>query len=208
MGAASEGRGAWVAPVALSAAWLALGLWPLLGFVPTLACLSLVVVGLGLWRAREVVLAGERRRLGVDVALGVGLGLVGLALTHGIAAVLFPLWPEGRVEMGRLASLVSAELAPAPAFAATALIGAAEEVLWRGLGHHALSRWLRPWPAVVVGALWYAACQAGLGAVLPVAAAVVLGLVTGGLRVVTGGLVAPLAMHLVWTLGVVFVWPP
>jgi membrane protease YdiL (CAAX protease family) len=190
----------------LSLLWLLAGIFQPFGFVPSLAIVSVLVIIFGL--------RFQPRRDAAKVPtwksslLGLGVGGIGLGLTHLIAFVLFPLWPEGRTEMGRLASLVSAEWPPVPAFFATALIGTSEEILWRGLAHRGLIARYSPILAISLGTLWYALCQVGLGAVLPVVAALVLGAVTGFLRHYTGGLAAPIGMHLVWTLGVVWVFPP
>lgn len=201
-------------PLVLSALWLLGGILQPLGFVPTLALIACVIIAVVMraTRANRDLAPPTLARLGPLAAagLGAGVGVIGLAVTHLIAWGLLPLWPEGKAELGRLSSLVMAEWPAALAFLSTALIATAEELLWRGLGARALSARLpgQPYLALSLGTLWYAVCQAGLGAALPIAAALVLGAVTGLLRLWTGGLAAPVAMHLVWTLGVVWVVPP
>ncbi len=207
----STGRRQAISPLAmalgLSLLWLLAGIFQPLGFVPSLAIVSILVIVFGaLYLPRTELPSGFPRWK--SSLLGIAVGAIGLGLTHLIAIVLFPLWPEGRTEMGRLAALVSAEWPPVPAFLATALIGTSEEILWRGFGHRGLIARYSRILAITLGTLWYALCQVGLGAVLPVVAALVLGAVTGFLRYYTGGLAAPIGMHLVWTLGVVWVFPP
>jgi membrane protease YdiL (CAAX protease family) len=207
-----------ITPIALSALWLGAGILQPLGFVPTLAVIALLVVGAHILLSRRhrssrpprasVGAAPRTVVLAREFGLGAVAGLAGLVVTHAIARALFPLWPGGRAELGRLFAIVATDLPPALAIPATALIAVAEELLWRGLSHRALASKLPVSAAVAVGAAWYMICQAGLGAALPVAAALVLGTVTSLLRVWTGRLAASIGLHLVWTLGIVWVTPP
>jgi hypothetical protein len=75
-----------------------------------------------------------------------------------------------------------------------------EELYWRGVIQGAALQRFRPWVAIVGSSLLYAAVNAWSGNVLQVLAALVCGVVWGGLAWWTGGLVAPLVAHVLWDL--------
>lgn len=86
----------------------------------------------------------------------------------------------------------------------TAVNGIAEELYFRGGLYAAVGRK----HAVAVTTVVYAITTAGAGIPLLVLAAVLLGLVTGLQRRVTGGVLGPIITHLVWSLGMLFLLPP
>ncbi len=85
----------------------------------------------------------------------------------------------------------------------TALNGVAEELYFRGALYDALparSAWL-------ITAVVYAIAVLPSGILLLSAAAALLGLLTGLLRRATGGLLAPIVAHLIWSLGMLLLLP-
>ncbi|MGC3994665.1 MAG: CPBP family intramembrane metalloprotease [Propionicimonas sp.] len=85
----------------------------------------------------------------------------------------------------------------------TAVNGLAEELFFRG----ALFAALAPGRAVVGAALASALATVASGVPLLVLAALVLGLVTGAQRRVTGGVLGPMVTHVTWSLGMLFLLP-
>lgn len=85
----------------------------------------------------------------------------------------------------------------------TALNGVAEELYFRGALYDAVpvrSAWL-------LTAVAYALATLPSGVLLLSAAAALLGVLTGLLRRATGGLLAPIVAHLVWSLGMLLLLP-
>jgi membrane protease YdiL (CAAX protease family) len=136
-----------------------------------------------------------------DAALGVLVGVVTLVATY----VGYPLvrpWFGDEVR----ALYVLAAITP-QALGLTLVVIVGEEVLWRGALTSSLLARCRPWVAIALASVVYGAAQGGSGSVLLVVAAVAFGLVWGALRVWTGGLVAPLIAHLLWTPVVLGAFP-
>lgn len=86
----------------------------------------------------------------------------------------------------------------------TAINGVAEELFFRGAVYAAFPR---RWNLLGSTAL-YALSTAFSGVLLLTFAAVCLGLLTGAQRRVTGGVAGPIASHLTWSLGMLFLLPP
>lgn len=86
----------------------------------------------------------------------------------------------------------------------TALNGVAEELFFRGAVYAAFPR---RWNLLGSTAL-YALSTAFSGVLLLTFAALCLGLLTGAQRRVTGGVAGPIASHLTWSLGMLFLLPP
>jgi uncharacterized protein len=80
-----------------------------------------------------------------------------------------------------------------------------EELVWRGLVHDAWPRRFTPVAKILLGALAYALVDLATGSPVLMATAFVCGTVWATLRSTTGGLLAPVASHLVWDLLVLFV---
>lgn len=87
--------------------------------------------------------------------------------------------------------------------ALTAINGAAEEVFFRGGLYAAAGR--RNGVAVTTTA--YTLVTAASGIPLLVLAGLLLGLVTGLQRRVTGGILGPIITHLTWSMGMLFILP-
>ena len=85
----------------------------------------------------------------------------------------------------------------------TAVNGISEELFFRGAAHEALPE---RWRLAGTTAL-YASSTLLTGVPLLTLAAVCLGLLTGAQRRVTGGVAGPIASHLTWSLGMLFILP-
>lgn len=90
-----------------------------------------------------------------------------------------------------------------PVFVLTAVSGISEEMFFRGALYDAVPRRL----AVVVTTVVYMLTTIGSGVALLVLAAGMLGAVTAVMRQRTGGLAAPIATHLMWSLGMLLLLP-
>ena len=90
-----------------------------------------------------------------------------------------------------------------PVLLMTAVNGIGEELFFRGALFDAVPRRA----AVVVTTVVYTLTTIGSGVALLVVAAAMLGAVTALLRQRTGGLAAPIATHLVWSLGMLLLLP-
>ncbi len=84
---------------------------------------------------------------------------------------------------------------------------AAEEVLWRGRCYRAFRKHTAASVASVSSVAIYAAAQLGAGSWIVAVLAAVCGSVWMGLRLYTGGLLAPLLSHLVFTATVIVFFP-
>ena len=87
--------------------------------------------------------------------------------------------------------------------AITAVNGIAEELYFRGALYAGIGRR----HAVLLTTLVYAAVTAAAGVPLLILAALLLGLITGLQRRVTGGVLGPIITHLTWSLGMLLLLP-
>jgi membrane protease YdiL (CAAX protease family) len=147
----------------------------------------------------------------LGLALGVGTGVVLYLATRAFVSAIRDVEAfqrDTRTQYGRAAE-VDARLA----VALSAAVAVGEELFWRGLVQPELSRWFEGWLGApqVVAALgaWVLFIFVNLWSrsLAIVAAAVVAGLVWSVLPVVTAGVVASVACHLVWT-GLMLALPP
>ncbi|MHA6512314.1 CPBP family intramembrane glutamic endopeptidase [Tessaracoccus sp. Z1128] len=86
----------------------------------------------------------------------------------------------------------------------TAINGVAEELFFRGAVYASLDRRFNGIGSTAL----YAASTLFTGVPLLTFAAVCLGLLTAAQRRVTGGVLGPIASHLTWSLGMLFLLPP
>ena len=86
----------------------------------------------------------------------------------------------------------------------TAVNGISEELYFRGALYAGVGRR----HAVLITTVVYALVTAASGIPLLVFAAVILGVVVGLQRRVTGGILGPIITHLIWSLGMLFLLPP
>jgi len=192
-----------VGPVAVAGAWLVVRagratVWTAMG-------LTLGVLGVLSLLSGEPMAFGDRGPW-FDVAAGV---LAGVALYVATAAFLavagrWPLLSRHAAELyGR-----RRDVSLARALGISVVITApGEELLWRGVVLGALGSVFAPWTAAVLGWSAYVAANAVSGSVPIVLGAVVGGAAWTGLAVWTGGVVAGIGCHVVWT-GLMIARPP
>jgi membrane protease YdiL (CAAX protease family) len=166
-------------------------------------------------------LSGDPRLTGLPpdrwVATGpaIGLGLlVGLALflgTRVFVGVMAPRWPAfARQTATQYEQRTGVAFATALGGSIAVVLG--EELFWRGWVTPAVSAsWSDPWVGPVVGAaatgIAYVVANLPSRSLPIVAGAIVGGAVWGVLPILTGGIAASLACHVVWTL-LMLVLPP
>lgn len=141
---------------------------------------------------------GERSRSVVQ-SLVLGLLLLALFLVGALVVARVPLLREpvdGLLDHARFGSLAVVAVI-------TAVNGVAEELFYRGALFAAVGRR----HAVLVTTIVYAVVCAAAGVPLLVLAAVLVGIVTGLQRRVTGGILGPIITHLTWSLGMLFLLP-
>ncbi|MEO7059067.1 MAG: type II CAAX endopeptidase family protein [Lapillicoccus sp.] len=133
-------------------------------------------------------------------ALLVGLAVVALFAVGGLGV--------SHVEVLRApvnAVLDHARYGSLVAVAVIALVnGVAEEIFFRGALFAAIGRRA----PVVVSTAIYTLTTVAAGNAMLVFAALVLGLLVGLQRRITGGILAPIITHLIWSLGMLFLLPP
>jgi membrane protease YdiL (CAAX protease family) len=162
---------------------------------------------LGILSLSSVDAVGSDVSIAVAVVLGVGAGVVLYLATAVFLAVALRWPPLARhteavydqrrgLSLGRALAISLLMVAPG------------EELLWRGVVLGVLMRTLPGWPVVPVIA-WaaYVAANAFSASIPIVLAAAVGGGAWTALAAWTGGVVAPLACHVVWT-GLMILRPP
>lgn len=128
----------------------------------------------------------------------VALGIIALFVVGALVAARIPL-----LEESVNAVLDHARLGYLPLVVALALVnGVAEELFFRGALYSATPRY-----PVTVTTVVYTLTTIATGSLGLVLAAAVLGLVVGLQRRVTGGVLAPVIVHCVWSLGMLLVLP-
>lgn len=136
-------------------------------------------------------------------ALWIGAGIGALLLVSCLLVALFvatvPVLREPAEEL--LAHADGGALVPVVLL--TFVNGIGEEMFFRGSLYDAVPRRA----ALTVTTVVYTLTTIGSGVVLLVLAAAMLGAVTALLRERTGGLVAPAATHLVWSIGMLLLLP-
>lgn len=151
--------------------------------------------------AVEAHLAGHlltRPRWELDLAVGVGSGVVLFAVFWIGEQLLVIVLPTLAAEVGDLYA-VRGETKPAYVPLILLVIAPAEELFFRGL--------VQQRAGIAIALVVYGAVHLWERKVILVTAAVVGGAYWGALLTLTGGLVAPIASHLVWAL-LIIVWRP
>jgi len=138
---------------------------------------------------------------------GLLVGLVMSIATWGLYPISVDFVPAIGVEVPKLYGLLRQFPGPVWAFPVLVLVVAAEELVWRGLAIDLFSKSLGRSGAVFLASLVYVLPQIAFRSPLLVIVALSCGLVWGGLRVRTGGLLAPLVAHLTWDLLVFVLFP-
>lgn len=146
--------------------------------------------------------------LGVPAAGGLGAG-AGLALYAATAAFMFVAgrWPPLRRQAHRIYELRGGRSLPVALTVASLAVAPGEEVVWRGLVQPTLGEWLGPVAGALAAWAAYVAVNASSGNLPIVLGAVVGGAAWAGLALLTGGVVAPILCHAVWT-GLMLLLPP
>jgi membrane protease YdiL (CAAX protease family) len=174
--------------------------------------LVLASVTLQSWTGFHRVLRPSRQ----GFVLGIGVGLVMIALTHVaflvVSAAILEIQPAA-LDLFRFLSVGA--YSPEVRVLLIVLTAASEEVIFRGplLGtptDQPPTRLLAPTDVrrVVLLAAIYAVATLPIGSPLLVLVAFGCALVWGVLRVMSRSLIAPICAHLVWDVGVLVLWPP
>jgi membrane protease YdiL (CAAX protease family) len=143
--------------------------------------------------------SGRRTALPIVQSLALGALLLGIFLGGAALIARVPVLRRPVDDLLDHAQLGSLALV----MAITAVNGIAEELYFRGALYAAVNpRW-----AVAVTTVAYVVVTIFSGVPLLVLAALVLGLITGLQRRVTGGILGPIVTHLVWSLGMLLLLP-
>jgi membrane protease YdiL (CAAX protease family) len=192
--------GAVVTFVVALAGWIVLfrverpGMWPRTWFVAAaLGATSILVLVAG--RGLGSTIGGHPVR---QVAVGVVVGVVWLVATHVGHDVLGRLFPAFLAQVGDLYSLQRGDR-PSRVVGPIAAMGIAEELAFRGV--------IQGRVGLVAAVVAYTAVQLVTGNLALTGAGAACGIVWGTLAWWQGGLLAPVAAHLVWTSALTFVWP-
>ena len=182
-----------------AAASSAVGMWTALG---------VTAVGLGAvaFALEAPALLALLRPTPTAVFAGVAVGALMTLATYGLYPLLASRFP---IVARDTASLYTKLDAPAHLWLSLVLVPVVlgEEVVWRGLVQGALARRLGAGAAALAAAPLYAVAHAPVGSPMLLLAALACGLVWGGLRAATAGLIAPLVAHLLWDEVVLFLAP-
>jgi membrane protease YdiL (CAAX protease family) len=150
-----------------------------------------------------------------DLAIGLAVGIAMVLLTHGAFELVSKLLPIAEESTRRLFTLLDVVgFSPLERAGLIVVIAACEEVIFRGAllgppdqrgGLHAVTR--HDLLRVLGFAAVYGLATATLGSALLILCAVGCGVLWGVLRVATRSVVAPIAAHVSWDLGVLVLWP-
>ncbi len=184
-------------PVAVAAAWLLVrrervSLWVsngiLMPIVGGLALLTGVIETSGRFDTPWAVLLGVTAGAGLYAATAAFMALAGR-------------WPPLARHTSKLYESRSDVTLPVAVLVSAILVAPGEELLWRGVVLEVLRDGVGSpgWLAPVVGWLAYVVANAVSGSVPILLGAVVGGAVWTALAVLTGGVVASIACHVVWT---------
>lgn len=159
-----------------------------------------LVWALGAWLSGPLP-TGDRHHRAAAVGRGVLVGAVAIAVCvlGGLVVARIPLLRDPAQEL-------LAHAGPDTVLVVTVALvnGVVEELFFRGALYDAVpARWAVPVTTVV-----YAATTLGSGVALLAVAAVVLGALTAVLRRWTGGVLAPIAAHVTWSVAMLLVLPP
>lgn len=134
----------------------------------------------------------------VEIALGIGVGVAWLVATHVGHAVLCRLIPSFGDQVEGLYDL-GADDPPARVVGPLVVMAVAEELLFRGV--------VQTIAGFAAGLALYTLVQFVERKWALALAALLGGAIWGALYEWTGGLVAPVLAHAVWTLSLTLVWP-
>lgn len=166
---------------------------------------SLLVSGLVLSLRRRALL-GRLRPAPSPIATGLLVGVATTLATYPAFDVCTELVPSLRPRVRALYEVADA-VASRERIVWVVSIVLAEELLFRGLVLEEVLGTGRRELVVLVPVVSYALAQWGTGSAVVLAMALVMGTIWTLERLWTGSLLAPLISHLVWTLGVIVIWP-
>ncbi len=191
------------APIAVGAAWVAVRRWDVSIWVAmgaTVALLGGLALGTGRIRG-SAELAGW-----VAVGLGLGAGVALYAATAASMAVAGRWPPVARHTEALYDQRRGISLGAALALAVL-VVSPGEELLWRGVVQSELSGAAGPVAGPILGWAGYIGANAASGSIPILLGAVVAGGVWTALAAWTGGVLAGIGCHAVWT-GLMIVRPP
>ncbi|TSI14090.1 type II CAAX prenyl endopeptidase Rce1 family protein [Brevibacterium aurantiacum] len=146
-----------------------------------------------------VIESGHYRNLGIGILAGLallGVFIAGALLIYQIPALAHPV--QGLLENARGGALL-------PSLLVTAVNGVAEELHFRRTIPGTITG--SPWKKIVISLAAYMAVSSMLGVPLLVFAALVVGALAHWLVHRGYGLLAPIVMHLAWSLGMSLLLP-
>ena len=135
---------------------------------------------------------------GFAAGVGVAAGLVLFAATRAFVALVAPRWPAFRRHVAAIYGQQGSWSVPATLLAAL-VVEIGEELFWRGLVQGRLAAWHGRALGGAVAWLAYVGSNLPSGNLPIVAGAVVGGAVWGALAFWTGGVLACILCHAVWT---------
>lgn len=144
---------------------------------------------------------------------GIVCGGLLLAASHVGYHLVSSVWPGIHRPVHALYSRVNSPPGIPWVFALLPIAVVAEEIFWRDEVITRMTQQSNPSDIaatlmpIVVAAGVYALTVASSGSVILVIAAVILGILWGIQRVITGTLVVPVMTHLIWNVGLFFLWP-
>ena len=171
---------------------------------------ALVVVAISLFSRRFLDRTSQDKEetyLGMNLAIGAGLGVVMTLGTYAAYAIAERLVPSLRASVTDLYAAAHTETAVA-AFAWTSASIVAEELLFRGLLYESIrTAGSKKRFAALASLAAYVLVQIGSGSIVVALAAFVCGAFWTLERVFTKSLVASIVSHAIWTLVVIHLYP-
>ena len=152
------------------------------------------------------VLLSSRVAPALAVAVGVGAGVALYAGTRAFVWVVSR-WPAFTKHVEALYDQRKGVSLGAALLVSAVLVGPGEELFWRGLVQTRLGELTTSLTGAVLAWLLYVGANAASASLPIVAGAVVSGAVWGALAFWSGGVLAPMACHAVWT-GLMVALPP
>lgn len=202
----ASGRASIAAALVLAVLWaLAAAASPRLGFWTGMGSAAVFLGAVASFVDRSLWRLVFPARLSAALA-GAGAGLVmaiAAWLIYPALAIAVP-WLSGD-KAGLYAEF--AALTPIEAALLLPIVIAGEELVWRGLVQAALTRRFGPIAGLPLVAALYGAATLPCRSPLLALAALGCGLAWSTLRMVSGGLIAPMVSHLTWAALVLFVRP-
>jgi membrane protease YdiL (CAAX protease family) len=159
---------------------------------------SLLIGAALLWSMRDALLGLLRPRLR-DVGVGIGLGALMIALTYPIYALAVELVPALAPETAKLYAALRPGGVLALPLLWLPLVGAVEELLFRGALVEVLGVATRPRRAALLALLVYTLGQAASASLVVVLLSFGCGAIWTAARLWSRGLIAPLLSHVIWS---------